>query len=322
MFTIPLLDPYALGFVISTLSLFILTLCSSMSMVCSRKGLESTLQTFIVKEIGHARMSRNEIMIAPKKAKVPIIPIYLPDILKKLHHISYVQVFYFIPNKPPYLISAMVHCTLDFTYDKCWFCSQTNPSYLVRCGNCRGATIPTRDGSRNKLEWTVFSFGSSAPASERSSFSHFSDAMEVFDTQNRIAIRLGNGKSKYILVQHAQREMALFSAAQDNDKDVRTKSWDKANDEDRMSLLRFVNENLESSEGITSKPDPFESFLIFKLSVGRNFNMFYVVNDFIVFFRKVNKSPVNVKNYSKKTSSRQLHSPSTCAQADSQCPSI
>jgi len=132
----------------------------------------------------------------------------------------------------------------------------------------------------------MFSFGSSAPALERNPFSHFSDAMEVFNTQNRIAIRLDNGETKYMLVRHAQHEKIFFSVQKGKEKDVTTKIWGEA--EDRMSLPRFVNENLESSEGIASKSDLFESFLIFKLSVNRNFNMFHVIDGFTVFFRKIN----------------------------------
>jgi len=148
--------------------------------------------------------------------------------------------------------------------------------------------IPTRDESKKKLEWTVFSFGSSAPSSERSPFSRFSDAMEVFDTQNRIAIRLGNGDTMYMLVRHAQHETVLFSVQEKKDEAVRTQSWDEAEDGDRVSLLRFINENLESGDGMVGKSDLFEPFSIFKLSVNRNSNTFYIVDSLIIFFRKVN----------------------------------
>lgn len=179
----------------------------------------------------------------------------------------------------------MLPHTLDFTQHRCWFCLQTNPSYLPLCEHCGGATIPTRGENKRKLEWTVFSFGSSTPATERCPFSRFSDAMEVFDTQNRTAVRLGNRDTKYMLVRHAEHETVLFSVQEKkNSKLVRTQHWDEAEDEDRISLLRFINENLESGEG--GKSDLFEPFLIFKLSVNRNFNTFYVVDELIIFLRK------------------------------------
>ncbi|TAQ90699.1 hypothetical protein B7494_g972 [Chlorociboria aeruginascens] len=106
------------------------------------------------------------------------------------------------------------------TPHKCWFCDQANPSYLPICEYCKGVPMPTRDKSRKEIKWTVFSFGSSAPASDRRPFSHFFDAMEVFDMQNRIAIQLDNGKT---------------NVREKGKKEAKTKYWD---DEDRMSLFR------------------------------------------------------------------------------------
>jgi len=65
--------------------------------------------------------------------------------------------------------------------------------------------------------------------------------MEVFDMQNQVAIRLGNRERKYILVRHAQREIVYFSY-QEEDGVVRTQRGEEVEHENRMSLLRFVNE--------------------------------------------------------------------------------
>jgi hypothetical protein len=108
--------------------------------------------------------------------------------------------------------------------------------------------IPTKGEGGEKLRWTVFSFGSSVPAFNRSPFLHFFDAMVALDTQNWVAIRIDNGETKYMLVRQRQQEKILFSVKEQDNEDVMTKSLDGTEDEDRISLLRFVRENLESGE--------------------------------------------------------------------------
>jgi hypothetical protein len=49
-------------------------------------------------------------------------------------------------------------------------------------------TIPTQDTDGRKLEWTVFSFGSRASASERSAASLFRYSMEALNEQDGTAI--------------------------------------------------------------------------------------------------------------------------------------
>ena len=146
---------------------------------------------------------------------------------------------------------------------KCWFCFQGNPSYCHQCEYCEGAIRPTRDESRKQLEWTILSFGSVDSVSERSPFSHFSNAVEVFDTQDRVAIHLSNDRIKYPLIRHSQHGETLYSM-QEKKGEPRTVNWDKADEKDRMSFFRFVDENLHSGERTASESNLLEKkFKIF-----------------------------------------------------------
>ena len=143
-----------------------------------------------------------------------------------------------------------------FMLQKCWFCSHSNPSYLRKCERCDGATIPTSDTNRQKLKWTTFLFGSYGLPSERSSFSFFSYAKEIFTSQLGIAIRLGsrehNVKKLFTLVRYPEDGQALYSI-QCESLQVTTTEWDKANSEDLKLLDCFVEENLAIEDGKIGK---------------------------------------------------------------------
>jgi hypothetical protein len=95
----------------------------------------------------------------------------------------------------------MSHYTRAAKPHDCWFCYYTSPSYLSRCDCYEAAIIPTRDDAKRTIEWTVFTFSSDAPVSERSSFSQFNEAMKILDMQERVVIRLCDQKlQRYILV--------------------------------------------------------------------------------------------------------------------------
>ena len=137
--------------------------------------------------------------------------------------------------------------TLEATPHQCWFCAYQNPSYLRRCERCKGPTIPTRDRNNRILEWSIFSFGQSAPDSERSP-STFPQAMEVFYTQEYVPIRLGSEHAHYILVRYSRHGETFYStqnSIQKENRQTTTVNWDEASEEQRNSLFRFVNENLD-----------------------------------------------------------------------------
>jgi len=138
----------------------------------------------------------------------------------------------------------MSQCALGSVSHNCWFCNRNCISSGLRCEGCGGATIPSRNNLGKKLEWKIYSFGSRAPLADRSASSSFPDAMGVFETQNGTAIRIGNEHKSFILVRHPEHENQLFSS-QEHRRDVTTSDWVNVAEKDRISLLRFVDEELE-----------------------------------------------------------------------------
>jgi len=133
----------------------------------------------------------------------------------------------------------------------CWFCSYTNLSYIFQCGRCEAAIIPTRDSTEKTIEWTHFTFSSDATVSERSSFSQFNKAQEIFNIKDRVVIRLSNRQSqRYILVRHTPQ--VAFYSYRVNNKGVYntvTVRWAEATKQEKELLVRFVDENLEDTKG-------------------------------------------------------------------------
>jgi hypothetical protein len=142
------------------------------------------------------------------------------------------------------LVSTMSRHFPLITPHNCWFCSQSNPSYLRLCNSCGGATVPTRDKSRKKHEWTVFSFCSNVLGSRH--HSSFPDAIEAFNTQDKIAIRLTDGHTKHIIVRHMHNEAAFYSVRKKNGE-VMTMGWNEATEEDQMLFCRLENMAGESN---------------------------------------------------------------------------
>jgi len=126
----------------------------------------------------------------------------------------------------------------------CWFCNRNCISSGLICEECGGATIPSRNNLGKKLGWKIYSFGSRASLADRSASSSFLDAMGVFETQNGTAIRIGNEHKNFILVRHSEHGKQLFSS-QEHRREVTTLDWVNVADKDRISLLRFVDEELE-----------------------------------------------------------------------------
>lgn len=173
------------------------------------------------------------------------------DIVVELHSHIILSRFYLL------LDSMRLRNTPIPKSHECWYCFDDNPSYSHQCEDCDAALIPTRDKNRKQIEWTIFSFRSICSVLERSISSQFSRAMEVFDTQDRVAIRLYNGHIKHLLVRHPQHEETLYSI-KEGYLAPRTIPWDTANEMDRMSLFRFVEENLDSCEETSGKSNLLE----------------------------------------------------------------
>lgn len=147
--------------------------------------------------------------------------------------------------------------------NECCFCTSRNPSYLELCERCKGAIVPTSDKSQKQLEWTIFSFDSVAPVSERIPFSHFPDAMDIFYTQERVAIHLKDTFIKHILIRHG-RNTAYYSVHRigEDYKKMKTTKWVETGEEARASLSHFVDENLDN-KGNTRKSNLLEFGLKF-----------------------------------------------------------
>jgi hypothetical protein len=82
--------------------------------------------------------------------------------------------------------------------------------------------------------------------------------METFNTQDRVAIYLGNDFIKHLLVRHEHDE--TFYSVQENNETLKTMEWEKTDEEDRASFFRFVDENLDS-EGNARKSNLSEFIL-------------------------------------------------------------
>lgn len=144
------------------------------------------------------------------------------------------------------LISTMsLHAPLMAPHN-CWFCLRNNPSYLYLCNSCGGATTPTRDKKRVLQEWTVFSFSENILGSHHDS--SFLEAIEAFNTQERIAIRLTVGNTRCMLVRRLKLQTPFYSIREGEGDDERegevkitTMDWNKAMEEDRMLLPHLSN---------------------------------------------------------------------------------
>ncbi len=161
------------------------------------------------------------------------------------------------PTQAHQTIATMSQPTNLFTPSRCWSCTATNISTALQCGRCNGAVTPKLDRDGNEIQWSIFTFGPDASTSGRSSFSCLDDVMQVFTTEDRVAIRLSNEHKRYVLVQHSQQEsIALYSVRSvdaQGHKETVTKNWSDITDEDQASLSRFVEENVAAEEGMPSK---------------------------------------------------------------------
>lgn len=132
------------------------------------------------------------------------------------------------------------------TPHKCWFCSYDNPSYVSKCERCGGLTLPTRDRNGKKVEWSIYSFGSSAPASEKCSAAFYPSSREILDQRDKTAIRVAAGKRTVLLARYPQRGKS-YSIRRENGT-IETGDWDEKNDENKTPFLRVVNEILAGEE--------------------------------------------------------------------------
>jgi hypothetical protein len=112
-------------------------------------------------------------------------------------------------------------------------------------------TIPTQDTDGRKLEWTVFSFGSRASASERSAASLSPYSVEALNEQDGTAIRVGDGDQAVLLVRHPQHGKGF--SIKEKDGEVMTPVWNEDYDENPTSFFRIVREVLAAGERISGK---------------------------------------------------------------------
>jgi hypothetical protein len=112
-------------------------------------------------------------------------------------------------------------------------------------------TIPTQDADGRKLEWTVFSFGSRASASERSTASLFPYSVEALNEQDGTAIRVGDGDQAVLLVRHPRHGKRL--SIKERDGAVMTLVWNEDYDENPTSFSRIVREVLAAGEKKSGK---------------------------------------------------------------------
>ena len=143
---------------------------------------------------------------------------------------------------------------------QCWFCSQTPCSRSQLC-DCKGAVLPTMNKHGNTLTWTIFSFGTHAEFSERSSFSNFDHARAIFYSRTNIhvALRLGDSQERYIILRYSDGTR-LFSVHRN--ETTSTVRLDEALEDDLHALQNYVMANLQGEETVTvpSKLDKCGSF--------------------------------------------------------------
>ncbi|MCJ1238234.1 hypothetical protein MMC14_006223 [Varicellaria rhodocarpa] len=144
----------------------------------------------------------------------------------------------------------MVQHALE-TPHKCWFCPQSNLSFVWICENCKGVTRPTRDEDRMDIEWSVYSFGSLAPPSERTNAAFFPSLIEALDMGNATAtaIRVGDSEEAVLLIRHP--EIGKRCSVKKNDGSIVTFDWDDRNYRNLMLFYHTVGEILKADQNYT-----------------------------------------------------------------------
>ena len=159
------------------------------------------------------------------------------------------------------------------TLHKCWFCSLSNPSYVWICGYCEGVTCPTRDKVGMKIEWSIYSFGSLIPPSERTNVAFFPSSMEALDMGNTTAtaIRVGDSEEAVLLIRHPN--IGKKYSIKKKGKDILTYDWDDRNNRNLMLFYHTVDKILKADQNDSRKLRFSQAFWIFNLIIIRDYSM-------------------------------------------------
>jgi len=108
---------------------------------------------------------------------------------------------------------------------QCVFCKYSNTSRATRCEACRGLTLPTKDSSFNQLDWKIFTFDSTPPAFETTTFDYLvSNFPAVLHRSSRAAVFAGNEAQKVLLVIVPGQQMKFLIKL--NDPRPQNMRWD------------------------------------------------------------------------------------------------
>jgi hypothetical protein len=137
----------------------------------------------------------------------------------------------------------------DIKSNRCWFCPFNNLSWLEKCENCTGITLPTRNQDSTELKWKVYSFGSiRAPDSERKDPTSFRGCLKYLKGHSATAIRVGDG----FLLAHYPESGKRYSIRHRNGPNGDTPTY-LLNEGGDQALLFHIVEQILGSDMIGSR---------------------------------------------------------------------